>query len=432
MFLSKPWIVTISGWAARGLNVASRLLFVIWLLNYLGQEQYAIFAVVFSLEGWFLLSDFGVGSSAQNAMSAARGLNQDSLLLRQSIAQLCLLCALTSLGIILLISPLLNTFLFERLHSSRETFQALCVGGISYCLLAIGSVAYRILYAQQRGYLVHLMQMVATSLSLLSTWLLIHFYAGEHQLVYACFSTIGLQAAVALSTFFCVFRLKFLLHSWDWQEIRKLLSPAWRFFAFGLSAIAVLGIDYMVLARHVNAEQIIVYHVLSRMFMGFFVMHGALMQAMWPVSSEMVARGDLFSVRVLIKRCCLYGVIFVTVVTVGIAGFSSSFCHLFFSAQTLELPMTAIALFGGYYLIRALCDPYAMALQSVGHLTPLLLTVPVQAAVSLACQLCFVQIFGWKGIILGLICSYLFTVSWILPRSFYQWLTKRSYEFSQS
>jgi len=199
-----------------------------------------------------------------------------------------------------------------------------------------------------------------------------------------------------------------------------------QFLSFGIGAIVVLGIDYIVMSRHLSPEAIVVYHIANRMFMGFFVLHGTWMQAVWPVYSELIGKKEFGKMKQLVKENCLYGVGFIGIVTLTIALAAPFLCQLFFSHEQVEIPLSLIGVLGGYYLIRALCDPYATALQSMNYLKPLLIAVFCQAAVSWVGQTLFVGVWGVYGIVLGLICSYLATVSWALPRGFYQQMKQRT------
>jgi O-antigen/teichoic acid export membrane protein len=177
--------------------------------------------------------------------------------------------------------------------------------------------------------------------------------------------------------------------------------------------------DYIVMARALfTSEDILTYHIVSKLFTGCFVMHGALMQAVWPTCSEMIAGGKMVEVRALLRRYCLYGIGFVVVVTMGIALFSPQLCKLFFVKQSVTIPCSLVLFLGFYYVIRSLCDPYAMALQSMNRLRPLLVGVPLQALMSFLGQTVFAKFWGVHGITMGLIFSYLITVSWFFPLLF--------------
>jgi O-antigen/teichoic acid export membrane protein len=388
----------------------------IWFLDYLGEDSYAVFAVLLSLEGWLMLTDFGLGSSAQNQVSVATAKQQLEKAALVPIAQLSILTFLSSLLFISLLFPWIHAFLNKNTTCGKA---GLLLAVLGYCLLALGSIAYRILYAKNRGVLVHIIQGAAFCLTIITAFLLKHFYFGEYRLFLALITVIVIPCVFSLATFFKIFGVKFLKEYWDWEAIQALVTPALKFFIFGLSAIAVLGIDYIALARYTDSKTIVLYHIMSKLFSGFFVMHGSFMQAIWPVCSENIAKGNTEKVAKILKKCCLYGILFISSVTCFLLLGSSTLCSLFFS-KPLSLPIEGILLLGLYYIIRTLCDPYAMVLQSMNRLTPLLIGVPCQALVAIIFQIYLVQFYGLYGVIIGLICSYLCTVSWLLPFCVYR------------
>lgn len=422
----QPWFVTLCGAGARVVGIFSRLLFLLFLLQYLGVELYAIFAVLISLEGWLALSDWGLGSSAQNAISNASVLGKDEGVLYRSTAQLCAVFFLIALCILFFFPFFFFSLLFPHITDVKNGIQALSAAIGSYAILAISSVGYRVLYARQKGYWVHLWQTLGILLSIGCVMLLIHYPSLDQKLFIAVLSVLGPQSLVAFFVFLTVFWRYFDFLKWDWKEIKELMTKGLQFFSFGIGAIVVLGIDYIVMSRHLSAESIVVYHVANRMFMGFFVLHGTWMQAVWPVYSELIGKKEFGKVRAFVKENCLYGAIFVLVITLLIAFAAPFLCRFFFSHEQIDIPFSLIGILGSYYLIRALCDPYATALQSMNHLKPLLIAVFCQAIVSWIGQTSFVGGFGVHGVVLGLIISYLATVSWALPREFYKQIGHRA------
>lgn len=421
----QPWFVTFCGGIARVIGVVSRLFFLVLLLRYLGVELYAMFAVILSLEGWLALSDWGLGSSAQNAVSQGRVLGENDQILFRSVAQLCILFLLFSWISALCLSPFLYPFLFPQISYSASGIQVLCVAIGAYSTLAVGSVAYRVLYAKQKGYWVHVWQTVGILFSLGSVVYVVYQPDLEQKLLASVLGVLGPQSLVALCVFLTLFYRYFDFSRWDWEQIKSLMIQGLQFLSFGIGAIVVLGIDYIVMSRHLSPDAIVVYHIANRMFMGFFVLHGMWMQAVWPVYSELIGKKEFGKMKQLVKENCLYGVGFIGIVTLTIALSAPFLCQLFFSHEQVEIPLSLIGMLGSYYLIRALCDPYATALQSMNYLKPLLIAVFCQAAVSWLGQTLFVGVWGVYGIVLGLICSYLATVSWALPRGFYQQMKQR-------
>lgn len=419
------WFVAACGFLARTVTILARLPLIFVLLNYLGVDKYAICAVIVSLEGWFVLCDCGLGSAAQNFVSERRvkGVSIDPLLcsIMQLAAGLFLLFSL----LFFFMAPFLSSFLFCKMGDPSQYTQALFCAGLFYTLGAMGAISYRLLYALQKGYWVHLFQTLGALLSFGVLLALTKGYLGKEKLLCSLLCLSALPALVSCGAFYSLFPLRRLFSSFDFAEIKVLFSKALQFGGFALSTALALGIDYMIMARTLSAEEILRYNVVSKMFTGFFVVHGTFLQAVWPVCSEMAIHGRFEALKKLILRYSWYSFAFMASVTGAIALFSPTLCSLFFSAQNLNLPLSLILLLGVYYASRVLCDLFATALQSMNQLKTLLITVPIQALVGCVCQTFFAQKWGVNGIILGLICSFAATVSWVLPFVFYQTIKKK-------
>src|SRR3954451_20467043 len=65
-------VVTASAWISRIVSAAMQLIVVRILIQSLGIESYAVFALLYGLAGWYLLADFGLGFSLQNLISERR------------------------------------------------------------------------------------------------------------------------------------------------------------------------------------------------------------------------------------------------------------------------------------------------------------------------------------------------------------------------
>lgn len=70
-------IVAASAWGSRLVSIFIQFYSIKILLDLLGTEGYAVFTVIGSLVGWFLLADFGLGNSLQNQISYRRANHQE-------------------------------------------------------------------------------------------------------------------------------------------------------------------------------------------------------------------------------------------------------------------------------------------------------------------------------------------------------------------
>lgn len=408
-------LVAMSAWGSRVVIAAVQLTLIRVSVQGLGTESYAVFAVLYALSGFYLLSDLGLGFSVQNSISERRALgNEYGRLLR--FAVLCAL-ALFSLEALLLFSAsgwagshVLKQFVFLSYGRQRLLF---FTAGILLLANGSGQVAYRIWYAEQRGYLSNILPAVAQVAGLLCVLVCLRLRL-QPAIEWSLFAYLAPTACVALvSLAWLALRRKGSCS--DSVVASELFRRAVGFGIFNLTAAVVLQVDFLIISQFLPPHQILVYSVISRIYAFVFVIYSSALLALWPVCTELATRNEWKALRHHLNRYMALGCLFVLAFTVILIWKSNLVVGLMAPNTGATIPGLLILAFGGYYLIRVWTDTFAMALQSMTILLPLWISVPIQASLSVALQWYFVPRFGLYGVLMGLVGSYIFTVAWVLP-----------------
>ncbi len=423
------WTVAGAAWASRVATIGVRLSLLFLFTRYLTVSEYAIYAVLSSLEGWFALVDCGIGSSLQNYLSEARAKQEPDHQPLISAGQLAIgLWICFSLLLYWGYQPL-GHMLLSHLDPHFNNYSLLTVG-MCFSFHAIGGIGYRVLFARQQGYFVHLLQTLAAAFSLLSSLAVFFFYRGSEKLTISVLATFSPYAAVALGCFIAVFPLRQMGSVYDWEWILKIGRRAFPFLGLGILAAGVLLIDYVVMARFLGPSDIVIYQITSKPFgIGFFV-YTAFLQALWPIFSELQAKGELNKMKEQIRRSLQFGISVILACTLLLLVCLDPLVHWFFPYQTLEISPSFICLFGLYYLIRIISDTYSTVLQSMSRMRGFFLLVPLQVVLCVCGQIFFSKHFGVVGILYGLIVAFSATVLWGLPYAFHRAIRKREPLFS--
>ena len=72
------------------------------------------------------------------------------------------------------------------------------------------------------------------------------------------------------------------------------------------------------------------------------------------------------------------------------------------------------------YVIRLWTDIFAVIIQSISKLKPLIYWSSVQAGCGLILQLLLVPLYGIYGTVIAMTTSWVITVSWVLPKIVYK------------
>lgn len=382
----------------------------------LGVEGYSVFAVLASLAGWFALADFGIAVSLQNHISERRVAQQevDDLILTASL--LALAAAVTVSLAAFLLGPWLSSLVLGEFASFSSRERMLAFWGMAFPAIgtALGGVAYKVWFAEHRGYLSNLTPAAGTVLGTLGVWLVAR--GGTPPLLawstFAYYTPLALLPLVTLGAM--VLRIS-RRHRVSWSLARPLLGRAARFWLFGLLAAAVLQVDFIIMAHVLMPDDIVIYSIASRVFGLVFFAYNALLFALWPVCSEAIAAGRWDQVFVLMRRYLMLGTGLIVAAGFGVALVRDTAVELLAPTIDATIPVVVVALLTLYIVVRVWADTFAMVLQSMNDLAIFWIAVPLQAILSIALQWLGARYFGLPGVIVGLIACFLATVAWIFP-----------------
>lgn len=411
------WLVAGGGWIGRGIQVAAQLLAVRILVQGIGTEGYGVFAVLASLNGWLLLTDLGIGISLQNYISERRASAQEADDLIVTAAVLALVATVLFGALLLLLGPwlanlLLGEFPFLSVSQRTLAFDAMVLPGIG---TALGTVAYRIWFARHRGYLSNLMPAAGTMIGTAMVWLLLRDGASPQAVALSTLLYYLPLALLPVITLAILVARTARTHKYRADLARPLMQRGLRFWVSGVLAAGVLGVDYMIMVQVLKVPEIVIYSVASKLFLLVFFVYNALLQALWPVSSEAIAQGDWTAVKQIARKYIAIGALFTLAAGAGIAMANHWIVGFLVPGLNKPIPLVVIGLLTLYTLTRVWTDMFGMIVQSMNDLLLMWLVAPLQAALSVGLQFVGAKWFGLPGLICGLIGCYLLTAAWALP-----------------
>lgn len=415
--IPQVWLVAGGGWVGRGLQVAAQLIAVRILTDSLGTRGYGAFAVLASLNGWFLLSDFSIAISLQNYISERRSREEDADDLVITAALLSLVAVgVTAVGV-LVAGPWLADLLLHDLGTLPRSAQTVAFYAAAFPSIgaALGGVVYKFWFAHHRGYLSNLVPAAGTVLGTFAVWL-VHRSHIEPRLAWSLFLYYAPVALLPLAALLAITLQIARRHPFRRDLIRPLLGRAFRFWIFGILAVAVLQVDYIIMAQVLPAQDIVIYNVATRLFLLVFFVYNALLLALWPVCSEAIARNDWDTVFATLRRYMAIGLAFTLACGIAIALLDHWVVRLLVPSLHTDLPLVVVVLLTIYIMVRIWSDTFAMVLQSMNDLKPLWIALPIQSLLSVGLQTLGAHIAGLPGMIAGLTSCFVLTVGWYLPR----------------
>lgn len=437
-FVPNHIIVSISSWISRIIMSFIQLYMIKILLDILGVNKYAVFSVISGIMGWFMLCDFGAGVSIQNYISEYRAKNLDySVFLSVSLFSLFILSFLC-VFILYFLSPFLSKFILGGFGflNEKEICRIFFLSGTLFILTNISNTMYKIWYAEMKGYISNIIPTIAYVLSFIffviikgrlenikdniSIVLFVYFFPG---IILSFIFTIKrinyIHIVKALEAGFAGFK----------EIISMLYKRGLKFWIFAVMAAIVLQIDYIVMAKFLKTKEIVEYNIASKVFMFGFFIYNSVLFSLWPVFAEKIASGDMEYVKLKINKYIIYGIIYMVFFVFCFLVFKNMIIKILAPNTNIEISFKFIILLGFYYFIRIWTDMYSMVLQSANILKPFYMLVPFQALISVLFQVLLSQYIGIYGIVLGLIISFVLTVSIGLWRYADRYLfNRRKYE----
>ena len=286
-------LVAGSAWGSRIVTAVVQLVSVRILMQILGLDGYAAFALLAGLVGWFSLSDFGMGTSLQNYISERRASDSDYEDLIGLVGLLSSALLLGLLGAFYLLSPHMGPLFFQNVHflSDAQKSRLFFVNGVMLSGYGVGSIAYKIWYAEHQGHLANIAPALA-ALCGLGGLLLVRAAIPVEPLLVSVAVFVGPTAVLPLGAL--------LLRSaraaartgrgGNKQAGMALMRRALRFWCFALMSAAILQVDYIVMSQFLPAHDIAIYNLSTKIFGLAFFIYNAVLMALWPVLAEAFSR----------------------------------------------------------------------------------------------------------------------------------------------
>jgi len=425
--IPKHLIVAGSAWISRIIVALIQLASIRLLMDSIGLEKYAVFALLTGLMGWFILAEMGIGVSTQNYISESRAENKscDAIIAASGAVALLLLCI--TIIALYFISPylapvLLKQFLFL---SELEKIKLFFITGSLFIGFGIGGVAYKVWYAEQRGYRAN----IIFALSHVIGFIGLLFVRGAPVEDRLLLSLVAFVAPTALLPLTVLIGQQMRKASWNGRtnianQHVEIIKRGFYFWLFSVMAAGVLQIDYIVMSQFLTPHDIAAYLIATRIFGLALFIYTSVLMALWPLFAELLVKREWLTVTQYLKKYLIVGLVYMAVCTVLLTWLMPEVLKILATKEIIILPLSFILLLGIYHMLRVWTDTFSMTLQSMNDLKPFWIYVPVQAALSIGLQWTLAPVFGLNGIVMGLIASYIFTVMWALPLS-----VKKHYKF---
>ncbi|NQY08995.1 MAG: oligosaccharide flippase family protein [Flavobacteriales bacterium] len=257
----------------KGITVLIAYITIPLILHYLTESEYGIWLTIYSVIGWFVLFDLGLGLGLRNRFAEAIAEDNHKLARTYVSTTYAILGMIAGglLAVVLLSHKWVNwEAVFNVSSEDAKGVGTVVLITFSYaCLIFFFGLIKTVLTADQRPALASYFNTIASAASLLIIILLIQFTEGS--LVYLALTITGTNLFVFIVATIWLFRndyaryrpsLKYI----DFKQASSLMKLGISFFFLQLAGIIVYGTDALIISHLFGSDKVPSYVIALKYF----------------------------------------------------------------------------------------------------------------------------------------------------------------------
>ena len=402
------------GWISKLIVIILTLINTRLLVDIVGLDGLAAYAILISLTTWISLFNLGIPFAVQSLISKYRVEGKDYREIKMAAITIILWMLIIFFPMMTGVAILVKKFVLE--HYSFTTILAVFIACSLILMGALTQILTQILFAEFKPIWPNLLPAMNAIL----------VFVGLLVLSYGQFNNFDITLCISLlpNAILFVFALWLMKETPTFKlkagNLSEIFRTAKGYLVFSTLSALTLAVDYLIMSRLISVSDIATYNLMSKAFGVILSIHAVLLANAWSGMGDHLHAGHFSEARQKIKGLLIIGLI---------GGLFAGLC-LVFSMEWIMLLLTGgkvvvvsttlMLIWVCYILIRIWSDTFAMGLMSFNKMSVMNGYITFQGVINVIAQYIFASYFGLSGILLGLICSYVVTASWILPKHFYK------------
>ena len=409
--LNDRYLTVLALWSARLVSAFANVAVLAIGARGLNVTEFATFAFLVGLVMWLPLLDFGFGSVLQNRLIE----NQSKGRTVAEAVSLCLAGAVISAAIFAIIIAITMYFAlaFSEPMALANWHVIIFVTG---CLLVTGvsMMIHRILAAQDRLIFSSFLMALQSILALIAVAFNISRSDAPSNL-YECVFAYFLPYTIApLLALIVILRNERIQYHFSSSMLRSVAGQAFTFWSITFLSLVVVQIDQLIAYRNLSSSEFSRYAVATKVIGFAYFPFAALLAASWTRVSKAYAEANKPLLFTIVNGNIIVGGIYVFGVTILLALAHRQLSS--FLPKDGQLLDAALILGVGLVAVNKVwTESYALIFQATGRVGFIAAYLPVQALLSVGCQLVLVDHIGVYGLMVGIVISYFATSHWLLP-----------------
>lgn len=311
----KPLLFMLANLGSKGLAATAQLYAIFVFTRMHSQDEAALIFLLLGYAIWFQVFEFGLSQTLQNKFNAKQVSATDML----TMAVVHYL-AMLAIAAIVVTTPLLAALLLPASRSGAvgPDVKAFSIGAAVLIVASNNVITQRLLLIFNKGQLGNILIMCQSALAIAG--LACYEIVGRTNLIVAVSLYLGPQVIVFLPMLLgWVIRLAGKPSKMESGKAASILYDSLAFFGLALLSALFLGSDYYFAAHYLSSEQIVSYHMATRLFFFSFVAYFAFVQYRARRLSQIALHGNVRAISSIVKDSALIGLVSVFAVYVAAA-----------------------------------------------------------------------------------------------------------------
>ena len=297
------------GVLAKISSAVVNLLLVPLLLDYLGTERFALWAIVWSLILWLQLTDFGLGAGLINQLSKSYG-NGDLIaassyiyITTKVLTWISILFTPIFLSVTLLI-PWGTIYNIGSIDLTNELRNCIIISGVVFLISSPLSTIQKLYISFQLSYIASTFQILSSAIILLSVSLLIKIQAPIEVLIIFLSST-PLLTSILLWIHFISSKsapLKIVKTNHNIEQIKSIASLSIPLFLLQISSLFVNEVVIILIANIGSLSDVTNFNIIQKIYILGFIMASAFTYPFYPAIREAYEKNEIFWMKNAIKN----------------------------------------------------------------------------------------------------------------------------------
>lgn len=361
----------------KGLSGISLFLSIPCLLNYLGDHDYGIWVLVFTIFQWILVMDFGLQSSLKTNIPALIKQHNEGYVISY-IKKIYLLSSYVAAAIFIVFSLLVliidtRSFLNIETHSARFTETLFIINIFFFCVNSVAGIHKSLYVAFLKGKYSE-ESLAVNQVLFLATITIISFLLPDISSMAKLIVISLANGLVCLGVnlvytrrFFKFERLRYSSsHTISRKDTGNILKMGYKFMIIQLGMMLFFTVDNYIISNHFSPKDVVPYDSVTKIFLLPTMILYAVLAPLWSVFAKDISEGNRANIQKIFRRFN-YAFIAIMIAT-GILAAITPFLISIWLRQSIEIPANLILFIALVTLMRIFTTFYSYFVNATGKL----------------------------------------------------------------